>query len=532
MREADFEAIEEAWQYNDATGLAEAGSRAGLALSLDHVHALDERSSLFDRKVIVSAIAEALANDAGIATRGAERGWIKEVLLVVRHGDRLTIGIKPVAKETVSPPGGWPELKPWFKDLAKNRARAERWASRDYEELVHVPLVLTEPRATDVDERTLIAQIVENPHDRDARLVLADRLLEREDVRGDLIRFDLELKQLAAGDPRHLELAHQIEKLVAEHGQRLAGRAGEVAEQYTLAGGFVDAITISATKFQSYGDELLRSQPIRRVKIAPYNEDAVETLAATPHLARVRSLVLASAGGRYEREVALAPLYGFRFERLEELVMESLLTLGEDGEHWFEKLDAPRLRSLHVDLGRLGSLALHGLARNALCDTLEQLAITLRARGLGERLGGRADEIADVAFTRLALPNLRVARFEGCWFSSDARYAQLVRKAPKLVVFEAEQLGPHTYEQLVRCRALERTSLDAPIPQPLFDELLALPRLHTLLVTDRIPERERQRFAERLLALPPRHPLRCVQFPGEHGRRLAKRFPKSSGFAP
>lgn len=118
--------------------------------------------------------------------------------------------------------------------------------------------------------------------------------------------------------------------------------------------------------------------------------------------------------------------------------MESLLTLGQAGEQWFARLDAPRLRSLHVDLGKLGSRALYGLAGNALWHSLEQLAITLRVRSFGERLGGRADEIADLAFSQLALPNLRVARFEGCWFSSDARYAQLVRKSPQLVVFEGE----------------------------------------------------------------------------------------------
>jgi uncharacterized protein (TIGR02996 family) len=163
---------------------------------------------------------------------GVEGGWSKEVCLAVKHDGFLTIAIKPVVRETVSPAGAWPELKPWFKDLAKNRARAERWASRAGDDRLRIPLLRDERPEHGLDEAALIRQIVDNPNDRGARLVLGDYLLEREDVRGDLIRLDLELADLSPDDPRRFEIEHKIEKLVADHGKRLAGLAGEVATEY------------------------------------------------------------------------------------------------------------------------------------------------------------------------------------------------------------------------------------------------------------------------------------------------------------
>jgi len=118
MREADFEAIEAAWDHYDAEGLAAAGLRAGLALSIDHLVVLEQSS--IAHKAIVSTIAAALSHPAGIAMYGVGCGWSKEVCLAVKHDGFLTIAIKPVVRETVSPDAAWPELKPWFKDLPFN----------------------------------------------------------------------------------------------------------------------------------------------------------------------------------------------------------------------------------------------------------------------------------------------------------------------------------------------------------------------------------------------------------------------------
>ncbi|MBA3499311.1 MAG: hypothetical protein M4D80_11080 [Myxococcota bacterium] len=101
MREADFEAIEAAWDDYDAEGLAAAGVRAGLALSIDHLSVLEQSS--IAHKAIVSTIAAALSHPAGIAVYGVGGVWSKEVCLAVKHDGFLTIAIKPVAKETVSP---------------------------------------------------------------------------------------------------------------------------------------------------------------------------------------------------------------------------------------------------------------------------------------------------------------------------------------------------------------------------------------------------------------------------------------------
>lgn len=519
MREADFEAIEEAWDGYDTEGVTAAGLRAGLALSIDHLSVLEQTS--IAHKAIVSTIAAALSHPAGIAVYGVGGSWSKEVCLAVKHDGFLTIAIKPVTRQTVSPAGAWPELKPWFKDLAKNRARAESWASRAGGDRVRIPLLRDERPEHGFDETELIRQIVDNPDDRGARLVLADYLLEREDVRGDLIRLDLELADMSPDDVRRSEIERKIEKLVADHGKRLAGRAGEVAAEYKLAGGFVDAITIAAPAFKRYGDELLQSQPVRLVKIKPYNAAAIETLAQSPHLARVRALEFSFGA----KSVPLAPLRGFLFEKLEALELRDLITQGTDSETWLTKLAAPRLRKLHVVGGFFGARPFRGLVFNkALCTTLEELTMAnLRRECAGTRLESNAEAIADDAFAALALPNLRVVWVNSCWFGTDARMAQLVRKSPALVSFAADCSGTKTYEQLARSRTLEATRLEAPIDQALFEELLKLPKLRSLEVNN-IPAADRPRIAETLLALPSTHPLASVWFAGPYHARLRKRF--------
>src|SRR5688572_31604700 len=103
MREADFEAIEEAWDRYDDARIAAAGKRAGIALSIDHLAVLEQTA--ITHKAIVSTIAAALSHPAGIAVCGVGGSWSKEVCLAVKHGGFLTIAIKPVVRETVSPAG-------------------------------------------------------------------------------------------------------------------------------------------------------------------------------------------------------------------------------------------------------------------------------------------------------------------------------------------------------------------------------------------------------------------------------------------
>lgn len=518
MRDEDFEAIELAWQTHDAVGLAEAAVRAGLALALDHLAPFEDSS--FTRKAIVATIASALSHPAGIATCGVGGSWSHEVCLAVRHAGCLTIAIKPVARETVSPAGAWPELKPWFKDLAKNRARVEAWATREGEERVRIPLLRDTKREQQHDEDALLREIVANPDDPAARLVLADHLLEHEDVRGALIRFDLELANLPADDPHRVELERKSKRLVEDHGKRLAGLAGEVATEYRLAGGFVDEITIAAPAFKRHGDELLRTHPIRRVRIRPYTAAAVETLARSPNLARVRELELASSA----KHVPLAPLHGFAFDALEALELRDLITLGTDGETFFARLAAPRFRKLEVIGGLFGARPLRGLASN--CTSLVELAMANVRRAIGEtRLEANAAALADEAFAALALPSLRTAVFNACWFATDARLADLVERAPSLASFAADAAGPRTYAQLARAHTLEELRIWSPLEQAQLEALLALPQLRALHV-DNVPAADVPRIAETLLALPASHPLTSVWFAGPYHARLRARFPR------
>ena len=204
---------------------------------------------------------------------------------------------------------------------------------------------------------------------------------------------------------------------------------------------------MTALAFKRHGDEILRSQPVRLVKIKPYNAAAIETLAQSSHLARVRALEFSLSA----KIAPLAPLRGFFFEKLEALELRNLITQGTDGETWLTKLAAPRLRKLDVVGGFLGAHPFRGLISNkALCTTLEDLSMANLRRECGTRLESNAAAIADDAFAALALPNLRVAYFNSCWFGTDARMAQLDRKSPALVSFTADSSGHDSWHRSIR----------------------------------------------------------------------------------
>ena len=304
MRETDLTLIQAAYEARDDAALVQIGARVGLTLDLARVHALELCGAMTLGQVI-AAIEEARFGELGIAVREAvapDDTYCKRVFcLAVRRDDVVIVQVQPHPSLSASLSQAWPELRPWFKELARNQENADRWAATTARGRTsfHCGESLRPPEPTQA-EAALIQQIVETPDDPAPRQVLADALLERDEIRGELIH--LEDRIAAATD--HVEEDRLIDRrdaLLQRHGRRLAGEIAEHVDSYSWKGGMVDMVVMSAGGFRKHGERLFSNHPIRKLLVRPLNDPAITTLAKCAHLGLVRALEFSPANGRVVR---------------------------------------------------------------------------------------------------------------------------------------------------------------------------------------------------------------------------------------
>jgi uncharacterized protein (TIGR02996 family) len=538
VRDDDFHAIQTAIYANQSAKLVKAGRRVGLGLDLD---AMTKLQAMLRGPLKLTDVFQ-IINDATTAAHGL--GFIefrsgrhefwggRIVALAVRLGDTITVGVSVLRNVPMNAGDAWPILRTWFKELKKNRARAETWAQQEADDRVRVKILGAPASHTPAKDATadaeLIAAIVDNPDDVATRLVLADRLLEREDPRGEMIRLDLEARKLDEKDPGRREIEQQIAVLAKANRARIAGEVSEVASEYEIGVGFVERVTMAAGTFKKHGERLFRAQPIRALRLKPWNDEAVATLVKCPHLALVRELSLESVGIGFERVVSIAPLAKLQLDRLEHLQLRCTITTGPDGEKFFRELVAPKLRSITVGAGFLGAGALRGLAVNKqLCSQLEDIHMHMLTTSCQDtRIESKANAIADEALGKIALPKLRSLSLSDVWFATDERIAKLVKRLPALTTLEVDSSGAKTVAALTSSRRVKAIDVREPLAAKTLTAMLAMPQLASLYVDgDDWTETQIKDMAETLLALPKSHPLKEVYFAGEYFQRLNKRFP-------
>jgi uncharacterized protein (TIGR02996 family) len=502
LRDVDITAVEAAWAASDLAALAVAGERVGLVIDEEVGRALCHRSfRQVSGRELFATILRAVVEPAGIAVHiGALGIGVEVVCLAVRTDARVVVGIRSVRG---GPGDAWPSLRPWFKQLSRNHDRCQRWAKIAAPDRLAIPLAPL-PSSDRETEAALVAQLAERPDDPTVRMVLADLLLQTDDVRGELMRL--------AGSSVPEDLQRTAE-LVRRHGPRLAGEIAELASAYTLAGGFVDTVAMSAATFRTHGDRLFRAQPIRRLILQPFHSKALATFVRAPHTALVRELELATTDLR--ATPTMAALADADFARLAQLDLEGVVLAGADGEHALAHLRAPRLRSLQIRRGRFELAAFSGLASNrALTSSLETLV-------LSPTDGGSATSLTP--FSTISLPNLRRLVLDNCRFGLEAHVAALIGRAPRLEHAQLDVSGSHVCAALAGCRELRAISIDRRIDADTFDAILRLPKLEAM--TLRYDLEPASLYADRLLALPASHPLRGVEFPGRFYDALRRRFP-------
>ena len=136
---------------------------------------------------------------------------------------------------------------------------------------------------------TLLADILANPDDDGPRLVLADWLSQRGDPRGELISVQCLLESTSGG--ARAKLVNRSSDILYRHGTWLREYL-EIVRGVETKRGFVHAINATASVFANHVGPLFDREPIEELRvIAPQCRD-LTTLAKTPHLAKLRAVVL------------------------------------------------------------------------------------------------------------------------------------------------------------------------------------------------------------------------------------------------
>jgi uncharacterized protein (TIGR02996 family) len=431
-RDADVSAIEAAWTASDAPKLVEIGTRLGIALDLRTLtrlhHLLPRTGTGVRRGDLIATFLNAATGDDGIALHT----WRRWLCLAVRHEDRVIVGFARGTKVSKA----WPELKPWSKDVPSNRKRLDLWAATHATDRVSFGLIaIARPQVnTPPNTDELIRQIVETPHDHEIRSVLADLLIEHDDVRGKLMHLQTEIDALPLYSDERNKREVVVGQLVKQYRRTLAGEIAEHANDLRFAAGFVDVVTMTAAAFRDHGARLFAQQPIRRLKLQPANSATVATLLKSPidFLRELEIYLTAST-----RSISFAPLADARLARLEALELKGMGAI--DDEDAFAALQAPNLKTLRFDADVVAT-TLRGLAKNrGVCDRLEELTIRTTWQR-PTRLPNDA-AIADEAFAMFELPRLRRLVLDRCWFATPPRIAKLRERAPLLTDVVIETLG-------------------------------------------------------------------------------------------
>lgn len=278
----------------------------------------------------------------------------------------------------------------------------------------------------------LLAAVLANPDDDGPRLVYADWLLERGDVRGEFIVLQVQAARLSAG-PERVDLEARAQALLEKHqGEWVRPFMGDqrtleaFGRKYTSASptkwaferGFVHSATVSAQSFPAVAAGLFSREPVSRVHLtnrglgdvltAPGLErlrefdlsnfrlrDASAQLFASRRFTSLRALDLTKAGVGVKGAAAMAKARADAFPALERLVLsESGLT-----DSALEQLaQAPMLSTVrHLDLSRnaFGSRGFAALCASPYLTHLETLELA------GSTLGEPgATALANSAFQR------------------------------------------------------------------------------------------------------------------------------------
>lgn len=203
----------------------------------------------------------------------------------------------------------------------------------------------------------LLAAVLAQPDDIDARLVYADWLVEQGDPRGDFIHVQCALgrplvnasgrawaRPTFAGDPKELEQRER--KLLSLHQKAWVAPFRATVRTWSWWCGFVDRVVADCGAFLAGSEGLFAETPLVSVQLTAMKPPMLRTLADQPTSARLRTLDV-------------------NFQKLDAAAMEAMAA-----ETWRE------LRSLNLAGNRLGAAGLRVLGQSRTLTSLRTLQLT------------------------------------------------------------------------------------------------------------------------------------------------------------
>jgi uncharacterized protein (TIGR02996 family) len=440
--EPELAEIERAWAAHDADRLEKLGSEVGVRFTTDALARIDAARRGIERREVLMAMAEAMASEHGIAVRELQVFMRAHICVAAVGPHGLAIAFRGASNKGTGIGRLWPALRPWYRELARNRPRVDAWLAAPDDDRFELAIAAPEPAApAPVDDiRGLIAAIVATPDDDTPRAVLADLLQQRADPHGELIM--LMCRDRAGSDDDRKEIDARIARLLQDHGRRIAGAVAERAAGYRIERGFVDAVTMTAGAFSAHGERLFADHPIRELALRPVNPDVLAKLARTPALGRVRALKLEQDIGR-ERDLPIGPLLASpHFTRLERLRL--VHWHARDWRAAFATLAAPVVKvEIHA-----GDFELAGLIPLLTSSKMPRLArLDLTAGMFTERFTApTADEVEAIADALAGQTRLTAFRLDGDSGGLQPRHWKQIFRSPGGRALEAFALEHRSFD--------------------------------------------------------------------------------------
>lgn len=407
-----------------------------------------------------------------------EHGFAMDVIygqttLAARAGDRLVYAMQRGSATRPFSSSGWAMGK-WFKNPLKNRPAIDAWLADPARatDALTIPIERSITSVPDDRGTALLAAVCADPEDLVARMVYGDWLVDRGDMRGELIRVQCEL--LARPSEA---LAAREKELSRAYGAAMLAPLERFVDDARVRRGLVEYVRVFSDRWIEHAEAIVAAHPITElVLLAMTAEELVECAALPVNIPRIK------IEGRERRKVAnsgtrlnpsaiatsalCANVRRLAFERVEDKSPEWV--------KFFKAIEAPRLESLEVE--RLDDKSAMALARSKGMPVLRELRLwdatertpnfsgAMRVLAQGElstvEIGGWKDfnVIADCIEELLASPKLTklTLRFTNATASTLDLIARRGKHLRELAISRCEFLDAVSIARLLEGKGIAK----------------------------------------------------------------------------
>ncbi len=186
------------------------------------------------------------------------------------------------------------KLPRWSRDDLKNRPMLEAWAaskSRARDSItVTVKREPTPVVTAKEDGASLLAAVVAEPENLEARRVYADWLIEQGDVRGELIHAECALEAEGLSRMQRTSLEERRREILVRYKPWLEASLMPYVESAERRYGLVEAIAIEGKRLPAHAARLFGEHPIHRLRVFVKDGAELARITPLPQLRRVTDL--------------------------------------------------------------------------------------------------------------------------------------------------------------------------------------------------------------------------------------------------